>query len=419
MSSHHSVSNDAQALPAHALVRGLDAHRGWAKVAVIGLLILMGIGSLVAWRAISATKDEKKTDVAKIFEFSAGDIAQLEPQSLGLTIPVSGSVRPVLQAMVKSKVGGEISLVHVKEGERVAAGQVLVTIDASDLRARHDGQQAMLAEMRARLDLARKNEQNNRQLLSRNFISQTAFDNVASSVAVAEANVQAAVSQAAITQRALSDAQIRAPFGGIIAKRAVNVGEKVTADSPIVVLVDLSRMELEAPIPVSDIPNVQVGQEIVFTVNGFTDRSFKGRVERINPSAEVGSRAISIFVTLPNPDAALKGGMFANGTLAATRRDAINAVPLAALIEEGGQTFVFGLNGDTVERKPVTIGEKSVERGLVEIRAGLSVGNKVLLVNANGLKHGSKASISMRTKTPAVPTPPTASVTNSEVAVKK
>ena len=414
MFSNNSATHESAPLSSKALVRPQRSRRGWAKVTAIGLLVCVGAGSLVAWQVTSAKKDEKKKDEIKTFEFSQGDVAQLAPQSLGLTIPVSGSVRPVLQAMVKSKVSGEVSQVHAREGDRVVTGQVLVSIDAGDLRARHETQQAGVAEANARLDLAQKNEQNNRQLLSKNFISQTAFDNVANSVAVAQANVQSAASQAAITQRALSDAQIRAPFSGIIAKRAVNIGEKVTADSPVIQVVDLSKMELEAPIPVSDIPSVQVGQEIVFTVDGFADRPFKGRVERINPSAETGSRSISIFVAIANADAALKGGMFATGTLAAKSRNEVNAIPIAALIEEGGQTFVYGLNGDTIERRPVTVGAKNIERGLVEIRAGLNVGTKVLLVKADGLKHGAKASIKQlgtgtvapkATEVPALPVP--------------
>ncbi|MEQ1516670.1 MAG: efflux RND transporter periplasmic adaptor subunit, partial [Usitatibacteraceae bacterium] len=317
-------------------------------------------------------------------------------------IPVSGSVRPVLQAMVKSKVSGEVSKVNVREGERVAAGQILASIDTADLRARHDMQLAMVAESHAKLDLARKNEQNNRALLAQNFISQTAFDSVVSGLEVSESNHKSAAAQAAITQRALSDAQVRAPFAGIVAKRAVNVGEKVTADAPIMHIVDLSRMELEAPVPVSDIPSIKVGQEISFKVDGFSDREFKGKVERVNPAAETGSRSISIFVALPNGDGALKGGMFANGTLAAASRASVNAIPLAALITEGGQSFVYELNGGKVERKPVTTGSRSVEMGFVEVRDGLSPGAQVITVKADGLKHGASVVVRARGVAPAI-----------------
>ncbi|MBP8120771.1 MAG: efflux RND transporter periplasmic adaptor subunit, partial [Burkholderiales bacterium] len=287
-----------------------NRRQGWVRVAVAALSAVLVIGSLVAWRVTSAKKEVPKSASEKIFEFASSDIATLGPQNLGLVIPVSGSVRPVVQAMVKSKVSGEVSRVHVQEGQSVVAGQPLISIDTADLKARHDSQLAMMAESRAKLDLAKKNEENNRQLLAKNFISQTAFDSVANSAQVSEANYKSMAAQAAITERALADAQIRAPFNGIVAKRVVNMGEKVTPDAPVIHIVDLNRMELEAPVPVSDIPSVKVGQEIAFKVDGFAERSFKGKVERINPAAEAGSRSISIFVTLPNHDGALKGGMF-------------------------------------------------------------------------------------------------------------
>lgn len=393
-------------------------NRKWAGL-VIGTVVVLGVGAAVfAWRESTANKqqtaaaakgdeakkggkDGKDDKSDKTFEFAKSDIVVVSPQNLGLVIQISGSVRPVTQAMVKSKVAGEIAKVHVREGERIAAGQPLVTLDTADLKARNDAQRAMVAEAKAKLDLATKNEANNRSLLAKNFISQTAFDAIANNVQVTEANMQSAQAQAAITQRALADAQIRAPFSGIVAKRPVNVGEKITSDAPIAHIVDLSRMELEAPVPVSDIPSVKIGQEIAFKVDGYAQREFKGRVERINPAAEAGSRSISIFVTIPNDDGALKGGMFANGTLAAIGRTDVNTVPIAALVEEGGQTFVYALKNGIVERKPITVGVKNVERGLAEIRDGLSVGAEVITVKADGLKHGVKALVKSDAATPA------------------
>lgn len=383
-----------------SIKRNPRPRRGWVKFTLAAITFALVAGSLVAWRASSAKKEEKKSDADKTFEFAKSDIAVVSAQNLGLIIPVSGSVRPVVQAMVKSKVAGEVSKVYVREGERVEAGQVLVSIDTADLKARHDAQQAMVAEAKAKLDLAGKNEANNRTLLAKNFISQNAFDGVANSMQIAQANYQSTLAQAAITQRALADAQIRAPFAGIVAKRAVNIGEKISADSPVMHIVDLSRMELEAPVPVGDIPSIQVGQEIAFKVDGFQDRAFKGKVERINPTAEAGSRSISIFVTLRNDDGALKGGMFANGTLAAVSRTAVTSLPINALIEEGGQTYVFALKDGAVERKPITVGIKSQERGLVEIRDGIAIGAEVITVKADGLKHGSKAVVKLA---PALP----------------
>jgi RND family efflux transporter MFP subunit len=365
--------------------------RGWVKVSVGLLTAALVGGSLVAWRVSSAKKDEPKKDVEKVYEFAKGDLAAVGPFELGHVVPISGTLKPLVQAVVKSKVAAEVAKVHVQEGERVTSGQVLVSLDTADLRARYDAQLAAVAEMKAKLDLALKNEANNRQLLQKNFISQNAFDAVSNTAEVARANLRSAEAQAAISQRALGDATIRAPFNGIVAKRMVNIGEKVSPDMSVIQVVDLSRMELEASVPVGEIPGIKIGQEMSFTVDGFADRRFQGKVERINPSAEAGSRSISVFLALPNADQSLKGGMFATGKLAAQSRGAVNAIPLVALREEGGQSYVFVVEKDKVERKPVAAGTRNVDIGMVEIKEGLTVGAQVVAVKMEGLKAGAKA----------------------------
>ena len=104
----------------------------------------------------------------------------------------------------------------------------------------------------------------------------------------------------------LDDAVIRAPFSGTIAKRLVQPGEKVSADSPVVAIVDLRQMLLEAAVPAAEIPSVRVGQGARFKVSGFGDREFAGQVQRINPVTVEGSRAITIYIAVENADRALK-----------------------------------------------------------------------------------------------------------------
>ena len=364
----------------------------------IGVVLLLAVaGSVIGWQASGAKKESPKPP-EKVFEFAPGDLVQLTREPLGRQIPVSGSVRPVLAATVRSKVAAEVAQVHVNEGDRVQAGQPLAMLDTADLKARVDREHAGLAEARARLDLARKNAANSKALLEKSFISQNAYDSAKNAVDVAEANLKSSEAQAAIAERALSDAQVRAPFQGIVAKRFVNVGDKVTTDMPVLQLVDLSRMELEAQLPLNEIPFVTLGQKIAFRVDGFPSREFGGKVERINPSAEAGSRSISIFVSIPNGDGSLKGGMFANGLLNTAAGTEVDVIPVAAINEEGGQTFVYVLKNGKVERRTLTLGVRSKERGLVEVREGLEKDVSVITAKAQGLKPGSSAIVAQPRK---------------------
>jgi membrane fusion protein (multidrug efflux system) len=367
------------------------ASRRFLKPALALLAVVAVAASLMGLRVSQANKEPEKKKEDRTFEFAAGDLAELRREPLGRRIPVSGSMKPLLQATVRAKVPAEVAKVHVQEGQAVAAGAPLFTLDTDDLRARLDAQMAAVAEARARLDLARKNQANNKALLEKSFISQNAYDSVANSVQVAEANLKSAEAQAAIARRAVEDAQIRAPFAGIVSKRWVNQGDKVAADMPVAQVVDLSRMELEAPVPVSEIPFVKVGQEISFAVDGFQGRRFAGRIERVNPAADAGSRSILVFATLPNADASLKGGMFANGTLATSSGVEVDVIPSSAVIEEGGQSFVYVVKDGKVERRSVVLGARNVELGVTTVREGLERGVPVITVKADGLKPGSRA----------------------------
>ena len=367
--------------------------RGWVKLGLVALVVALAGGSLLAWRASAANKPEKKPEAEKQFEFAPSDLVRLQPHELGRSIAVSGSINPVVSATVKSKLAAEVARIHAQEGQRVSAGQLLVTMDGADLKARLDGQLAAVAEAQARLDLALKTEKSNRQLLSQNFISQNAFDTAQSGVDVAQASLKAAQAQGLIAQRALSDTQVRAPFAGIVAKRLVNAGEKVSPDAPLMQLVDLSHMELQAQVPVAEVPFLKVGQEIQLTVDGFEGRIFKGQIGRINPAAEAGTRAISIFVALSNADGALKGGMFAKGSVAVNGSAPVNALPVAAIQEEAGLNFVYVIKDGKLDRRPVVLGTHGVNDTLVQVVEGPPSGTEVVAVKTEGLKHGAVASV--------------------------
>jgi membrane fusion protein, multidrug efflux system len=347
--------------------------------------------------ASATAKDDKNDKAAKAddrkYEFSPSDVATLARKDLGQIVPVSGSIRPVNYAVVKSRVGAEVAQVHVQDGERVKRGQVLVTLDAADARARHDSQAAALAEARARLTLAQKNQASNRDLLDRKFISQNAYDSTQSSAEVAAAAVKSAEAQVAIVRRQLEETTIRSPIDGVVAKRWVQVGERIAEQQSVAQVVDLTLMELEALVPISDAPLVAAGSRLDFRVDGFAERTFEGRVERMSPTAEGGTRSIPVYIRIPNTDGALRGGMFASGRLLLGSRKEVSVLPIAALREEGGSFHVFALEAGKLARKPVEVGTRNIDLGYAEIKGGLTDAMPVVAVKMDGLKHGQVASL--------------------------
>ncbi len=380
--------------------------QGWVRFALVILTVLVAGGSLVAWRNSGATKDGKTDDkkAEVVLEFDPADVFAVEKRALTRTLPLSGSLSPLVQSTVKSKVSGAVQSVKVREGQAVSRGQVLAEIDTFDAKARLDAQTAALEEAKARWSIADKNRESNLLLLKQNFISQNAFDTTHSTLEAAAASVRNAEAQLRLAQNAMQDAVIRAPIDGILAKRMVNDGEKVGPDSPMFTVVDLTRMEIEAPAAASEIPGVKTGQLANFKVDGFDDRVFEGRVERINPITEQGSRSIMLYLSVANRDGALKGGMFAKGGLLLDKLKPAPVVPLTALRDDAGQVYVYTLEQGKIARRNLSLGMREETAGLVEVKNGLEAGVQVVSARMVGLKTGAAAIV----KVPAAPSAPAA-----------
>lgn len=324
-------------------------------------------------------------------ELAEVDVAIAEPRVLTRMLPLSGTISPFVQATVKSKVGGEIEQVTVREGQDVKAGQVLARIDTRNLQAQYDRELAAVEKARADLELARLNRDKNRTLLDQKFISQNTYEQTESAYAASVASFKLAEAQARLAKISLDDAVLRAPFDATVARRLVHPGEKASPDSEIVSVVDLRQMVLEAAIPAADIPAVRIGQTVSFKVSGFGAREFEGQVQRINPVTTNGSRAIVIYIAVPNPDRALKGGMFAQGQLTLDATEPVLAIPQRAVREEAGANYVLTLADGKIVRTPVHLGAAVEGAAFVEVRDGLSAGERVVVAQISDEKVGAAA----------------------------
>jgi len=325
---------------------------------------------------------------APVIEFAAGDLVQPQTRELRLSISITGTLQPRNWTTVKAKVSGDLKTILVREGESVKPGQVLARIDTQDAQARLDEKVADLDGGRAQLALAQKNRANNQALLQQNFISQNAFDSVQSNYQVSDARLKALEAQVALAKKALADTVITAPQAGIVSQRHAQPGEKLPVDGKILTLVDLAQMEVEAAVPAGDIPSIRVGQEVSFRVEGFGERDFRGRIDRINPATQSGSRSILVYAVLPNQDNALKGGMFAKGSVTLSRIESAQVLPLSAVREENGKAYVMRIANDRLEPRAVKLGLRNEDEGVVQIVDGLDAQSRVVRANSGTFKPG-------------------------------
>jgi RND family efflux transporter MFP subunit len=132
---------------------------------------------------------------------------------------------------------------------------------------------------------------------------------------------------------------------------------------------------------------------VEFHVEGYGERHFIGRIDRINPATQTGSRSILVYAMLPNRDGALKGGMFTRGSVTLNRVAQALVVPISAVQEAAGKAQVFVIVGGRLELRPVKLGLRNEDEGLVQILAGLDAQTRIVRANLGTLKPGTQVKV--------------------------
>lgn len=368
-------------------------------VAFIGLLVLVAAAAFaLRGRHAASVAAPARAPAPAALELLPSDVAPARVGTLRRTLPVTGPVYAVNQAVVKARVAGEVRDVLVREGQPVAAGQIVIRMDGSDYRARLEQAQGALAAARGQLDIARTARDNNRMLLDKGFISRNAFENSASQYAIANANVASAGGALDVARKAVGDTVIRSPIAGLVSVRSVQPGEKVSPDNRLLEIVDLRQMEMEAAVPAADIGQVAIGQEVEVRVEGLP-APLRGTVARINPATASGSRSIPVYVQIDNPDGRLRAGMFAEAQLTLARKDDALAVPRTAVRNDGGSPYVYAIENGRLARRTVVTGMQGQADGepAIEIRSGIAAGTTVVRTNLGDLQAGAPVRIASRT----------------------
>jgi RND family efflux transporter MFP subunit len=329
-------------------------------------------------------------------EFLAQEVFTTAPVDLQKTLYLSGALRAFDVASVKARVAADVREVLVREGEAVKSGQVVVKMDATEYLARVEQARGNLNSARAQLDIAARNRDNNRALVDRGFISRNAFDNYASQYAAAEANVEAAKGALDVVQKSLNDTVIRSPISGLVAMRYAQPGEKVSADNKLLDIVNLRKMELEAAVPTNVIASVALNQRVMLRIEGLPQQ-FEGKVVRINPATQAGSRSVLVYVQIDNPQGLLRAGMFAEAQLVLSSKLGVLALPQNAVRKDGNGTHVYVIEGERLARRPVVTGlnGRSGNDFMTEIQSGLEFGDKVVATDMGSLQPGALVRIAV------------------------
>ena len=382
---------------------------GWVIAALGVLAIALALGRAYTARNAPAPA-LAASPVSGQIELAATDVISIQLMDITQGLRVTGVLKAVNSAIVKARVAGELQMLTVREGDTVTAGQVLAQIDPREFQARLQQAQQQADAALAQIDIAQRQFANNKALVDQGFISKTALDTSLSNLQAAQATHRAALAFADIVRQSLNDTVLKAPIAGQVSQRLAQPGERVGVDARILEIVDLRQIELESNLPSVELPNLKLGQLAQLRVEGAEGR-VTGRLVRVNPSAQLGTRTFVIYLRIEQPAGqklALRQGLFAEGLLNASSTRVL-AVPLKSVRTDQVLPFVQLVREGKVHHQTVTLGLRGMadSEEMVAVE-GLREG-ELLITGATGLlRQGSTVLFTPNSPAPAAASPPAA-----------
>ena len=341
-----------------------------------------------------------------------GQFVRVQLIRLPLTESAIGTIRAVHETTIGSKLLARVVEVNLKAGQKVKAGDVLLRLDDTDLRAKLQQAKAAVASMEAVRAQAGADEKRYAALIESKAISRQDYEKAVTTLRSAEADLLRAQETVNEVQTTLDSATVRSPFDGTVIDKKVDVGDMITPGQMLVTLFDPKRMQLVASVRESLTRQLKIGQGIGVRIDGL-NKQCSGTVSEIVPEAQSASRAFQVKVTGPCPPG-IYSGMFGR-ILIPLEKEEVLVIPKQAVRKVGQLELVQSVeNGRTIQRAIRTgriLGDVQDENGQVlrdqvEVLSGLRQGEQVVL------PAGSKP----EQATPSCPVEPPAAVSSWETS---
>lgn len=342
----------------------LQKRKWWLVV-----LVLVAAGGYYGY--LKQQEQNKPQTTGRPYKVERGDIVS--------TVSATGTLSPVNNVDVSSKITGRIVEVRVNENDMVKANQVIIVLDDRQL-------QAQAAQSKAKLENATATYQRTRQLEKVGAVPTQQLDTDRTAYEVAKAAYTDISSS-------LDDTIIRAPIDGQVIGKPIPAGQTVAPgiSNPMVLLTvaDLKIMQIQALIDESDIGQVKLGQRVSFTVDAYPGKTFAGVVSTISNKANIQQNVVyyTVYVDVNSPEGLLKPTMTARVSVHVGERKDVVVIPVVAIKDNKGQRFVqvMGADGQPQAVK-VTTGLTGEDK--IEVVSGLKAGDTIILPQAKGQTGG-------------------------------
>lgn len=325
---------------------------------------------------------------------SGADIHKVAPGLIESGIAISGNLRPIETVSVRARLEGDLVALNAREGDVVSAGTVLAEFEKSEQEAALRSAEADEIAAKADANTAQWNLDQTKDLFKAGAVAERDLRAAEQAALSASARLAAAESRVRAAASLARDTRVTSPVNGVIERREVENGERVTRGQELFSVVRSDVLELTAAVPARRASALRRGQEVRFTADG---RSIIGRVARVSPTIDLQSQSVTVFVQVPNGNGQLKGNTFATGQIIERSLEGQIVIPQAGIRQTaataGAVTFVWKLAGGTLARADVKLGIVDEARGVVQVLEGLAPGDEIVIGNVGLLGAGMQVQV--------------------------
>lgn len=317
------------------------------------------------------------------------EVSRATLDTVSRSVRATGTVEPIRTIVVISQLAGALLHVAVEEGDVVRAGQVLARIDSREL-------QAQMRSAEATLEVARRAAERSEQLRAQQIITVAEYE-------AEQAAYAAALATHDQLRTRLNYATVRTPISGVVLEKLVEAGHVVGTQSRLFTVGDIDPLVVRVPVSELDVTALAAGDTVQVTVDALPGADLVGRVRRIFPAADSTTRLVPVEVALAGSSSRqVRPGFLARVTFALSPRTGVLTVPAGAVLEAASGSAVFVVDDGRALRKRVQRGD--TYDGRVEITAGLSPGDTVVVAGNAELRDGAAVRLSQSAPPPTATT---------------
>jgi len=383
-----------------------QAARGAAtKLTLTALLIAAGVllaacgkgdaplapaASASAAQAAQAAKALKAAADAPVLLVAPEDLRSLQPSNLASGPLITGSLQPEQRADLRSEIAAVVLQVLKDNGEPVKRGELLVRLDDTAIRdSLASAEEAARASQQAFEQMERQ-VQRQKTLQAQGMISMQALEDAEVRRNNAQSELVAARSRAVTARQQLRRTEVRAPFDGVASERQVSAGNTVQTGTALLKVIDPRTLRFEGLVSAERMSEIKTGQRVSFRVNGFPDGDFMGTVRQVDATANATTRQVAVLVAFADRNTSPRvAGLFAEGRIE-TGSEAVLTLPESALVRAGDAAHVWRVQGTTLSKVVVQLGERDARRGEYPVLGGLAAGDRILRNPGSTLVDGQK-----------------------------